>query len=556
MNSTARATLERLFDEANSLIAAGDARTALGLAQQAWNLAPTDADCSNLVGVCAVALGDGATAEQCWRQALALNPQTIEARVNLARFCMESNRVGEAEEMLRQATSLAPEHAGAQLLLGRLLAAREDAEAALHYRKALSLAPDLAEAWANLALDLERENKWDEAEAHHRRALALEPGSAQIRINLGNLLARRHRHSEAEGEYRHALALDPSSAAAHTSLGVLQADFGLDAEAEQSLRAALQWKPDYPLACHNLALLLLAQGRFGEGWPLHEARAHPSLPAPNTPIPPLPCPQWEGQPLAGKRLLVWPEQGYGDMIQFCRYLPLLKAQGTARIALVCRKAQVDLLKTLAGVDEVVALGEADKVVGKHDYWTLPLSLPLHHGTTLDNIPARLPYLHAPHERIAQWRERMAASGKKIGLVWRGNAHHSNDGQRSLPGFSILQPLLSATKASFYSLQMGCGETLPGQVADLGKDIADFADSAAIVEQLDLLITVDTAIAHLAGALGKPCWIMLPSWRSDWRWLRGRSDSPWYPGVARLYRQARGESWQAVVARIAGDLQAQ
>ncbi|HEX7640923.1 MAG TPA: tetratricopeptide repeat protein [Burkholderiaceae bacterium] len=555
MTPAEHAMLERLFGEAKRLIAAGDRHAALGVAQQAWNLAPRHADCSNLVGLCAIALGDGPTAEQCWRQAVALNPQTIEARINLARFFRESGRASEAEEMLRQTLALHPEHADAHLLLGHLLVMRKDTEAAQHYRQALTLDPGLAEAWANLALELEKEKNWSAAETHHRRALALAPSSAQIHINLGNLMARLHRHDEAQHEYRSALAQDPSSAVAHSSLGVLQADLGLDAEAELSLRSALQLNPGYQLARYNLALLLLAQGRFAEGWPLHEARNHPSLPEPNAPVPSLPGSQWQGQSLAGKSLLIWPEQGYGDMIQFCRYLPLLKAGGAARVDLVCRKAQVALLKTLEGVDSVVALDEAGTLVGSHDYWALTMSLPLYCGTTLADLPSSLPYLRAPQERIAAWRGRMPgkSNGKKIGLAWRGNVHHSNDDKRSLPDFSVLQPLLSAEEVTFFSLQKDNRETLPAQVVDLGVDIDDFADSAAIVEQLDLLITVDTAVAHLAGALGKPCWIMLPSWRSDWRWLRGRSDSPWYPGVVRLYRQAAGESWQAVVARILHDL---
>jgi Flp pilus assembly protein TadD len=556
MNPAERATLEHFFGEAKGLIAAGDPRAALVRAREAWNLAPHEADCCNLVGVCAIAMGDGATAERCWLQAIALNAQTVEARLNLARYYKDSDRADEAEACLSRAIELAPGHAGAHLLLGHLLVARQDARAAECYRKALTLDPRLAEAWANLALEAEKLAQWDEAETNHRRALALAPASPQIHANLGNLMARLHRHAEAENEYGQALTLDPTSAVVHSNLGVLQADLGRDADAEQSLRHALQLNPDYQLARYNLAMLLLTQGRLAEGWPLHEARYHPSLPSPDAPLPALPGVQWQGESLNGKSLLVWPEQGYGDMIQFCRYLPLLKRQGAARIDVVCRKGLVDLLKTLEGVDRVVALGDAETVVGGHDYWTLPMSLPHHHGTTLDGIPAQLPYLHATPQRLAVWRERLALNGQKIGLVWRGNALHANDDRRSLPDFTILQPLLSAKNTRFFTLQTGRREHLPAHVIDLGESIADFADSAAIIEQLDLLITVDTAVAHLAGALGKPCWIMLPSYRTDWRWLRGRNDSPWYPGVVRLYRQGIGETWEAVVARIASDLRAQ
>ncbi len=555
MSENVRAMLEQLFAAANKLLAEGDARAALAQAQQAWNLAPAEADCSNLIGVCAIAMGDGATAERCWRQALALNPQALEAHNNLAHYYSESGRVDEAQACLRDVIALAPHHTLPYLRLAHLLAKRKPSEAAECYRQALALDAGLAEAWANLALLLEKDGKWTEAEAHHRRALELAPNSSEIHANLGNLLARLHRAEEAEQEYRQALALKPESAIAHSNLGVLQADLGREAEAEQSLRLALQANPSYQLARHNLAMLLLAQGRFEEGWALHEARYHPDLPEPDAPLPLLPAKQWQGESLQGKRLLVWPEQGYGDMIQFCRYLPLLKRRGAERIDLVCRKAQVALLETLEGVDRVTTQDDFSTIASDHDYWTLPMSLPLHDGTTLASIPAHLPYLHTPADRRARWRERMAAPGKKIGLAWRGNAYHANDSNRSLPDFSALHALLSMESATFFSLQIGRHETLPPQVIDLGADIRDFADSAAIVEQLDLLITVDTAIAHLAGALGKPCWIMLPSHRPDWRWLRERTDSPWYPGVVRLYRQGAGESWQAVVAGMARDLQA-
>lgn len=555
MTSTEHATLEHLFAQAHEQLAAGDAHAALAFARQAWELAPREADCSNLIGVCAIALGDDTTALQCWRHAIALNPQTVEARGNLARHFTKSGRTDEAEACLREAIALAPARADFHLLLGHLLAARKDTEAAASYGHALTLDAGLADAWGNLALLLEREKRWNEAEAHHRRALELAPNSVEIHLNLGNLLARLRRSEEAERAYRQALVLHPASAVAYSNLGVLQADLRQDVQAEQSLRHALQLRPGYQLARHNLAMLLLTHGRLEEGWPLFEARHHPDLPSADASLPPLPGRQWQGEPLEGKSLLIWPEQGYGDMIQFCRYVPLMQRAGATRIDLVCRKAQVELLKTLEGVDRVVALDEADAIVGTHDYWALPMSLPLHHGTTLSAIPARLPYLHAPEDRRARWRERLAADGKKIGLAWRGNGHHANDARRSLPDFSLLTPLLSVPGARFYSLQLGTQESLPAQVTDLGAHIDDFADSAAIIEQLDLLITVDTAIAHTAGALGKPCWIMLPAYRSDWRWLRARGDSPWYPGVVRLYRQDEGENWETVVSRIAQDLPA-
>ncbi|HTZ00289.1 MAG TPA: glycosyltransferase family 9 protein, partial [Rhodocyclaceae bacterium] len=330
------------------------------------------------------------------------------------------------------------------------------------------------------------------------------------------------------------------------------------AEARACWQRALAIRPGHVESRINLAFLLLMEGRYAEGWRYHEARCEPRVvdERMTSEVPDLPFPRWQGEPLAGKSLLIWPEQGLGDCIQFVRYAALLKGRGIGQLTLLCDPALAPLVATAAGVDSVIT-SRAD--VRSHDHWCFPMSLPLHFGTTIESIPAELPYLHAPPERLERWRGRLPAAGYRVGLVWRGNPGHRNDANRSLPSLATLAPLWSVPGVSFVSLQKGRGEdearSSPAGRAllPLGQDIGDLADTAAIVAQLDLVITVDTAVAHVAGALGKPCWIMLPRLLVDWRWLLDRDDSPWYPGAVRLFRQLVEGDWGPVVARVAAAL---
>jgi hypothetical protein len=302
--------------------------------------------------------------------------------------------------------------------------------------------------------------------------------------------------------------------------------------------------------------LLLIQGRFAEGWKLHEYRYHWAAKS----QPALACfqlefPQWQGQSLQGKSIVIFPEQGRGDQIQFCRYGTELKRLGAKRVTLICQAPLITLLKSLADVDSVLNINEISKLKN-HDYWTLLFSMPLHCGTDLTNIPAALPYLYADKQRLTKWSKQMPKSGLRVGLVWKGNPDHKNDANRSLPSLLSLARLWQITDLVFISLQKGPAEEKalskpPRQkIITLSEQIEDFADTAAIIAQLDLLICVDTAVAHLAGALQKPCWVLLPSFNTDWRWLLDRNDSPWYPGVMRLFRQESNEGWDVVINRVA------
>jgi Tfp pilus assembly protein PilF len=507
-------------------------------------------------------MGDAQTS---FRQALALVPDHVNALANLAVLAADAGRLAEAETLHRRVLELDPVNATTHTNLGVLLAATQrTGEAERHHTRALELRPESASAHTNLGLLLEQLERFDEAEQHQRRALALAPHSAAIHSNLGNLLARRGDEVRAESLLREALALDPDWAAAHCNLGVLLADQRRDADAEAHFRRALELRPGYALAQLDLSCMLLAQGRFDEGWRLHEARHDPALVDNGIPPPNIDLPRWRGEPLAGKSLLFWPEQGLGDQIQFSRYVPRLKALGAARITLVCQKPLVDLFGTLAGADAVIGadvidnafhVGAAD--LAAHDYWTFPLSVPALLHTDLASLPeVAMPYLRAPPSRVKDRAERADAPGTlQVGLVWRGNPRHHNDAERSLPGLHTLAPLWSVPGLRFTSLQAGsvglvANTPIEGQpLRNLGHTLRDFADTAAALDALDLLICVDTSIAHLAGAMGKACWVLLPQHKTDWRWLRGREDSPWYPIGMRLFRQRQRGDWAEVVERV-------
>jgi len=430
--------------------------------------------------------------------------------------------------------------------------AHRDAEGS--FRAALALAPAFLEAQVNLAWAQERLGALLEAENGYRRALALAPACLEAALNLGVLLVGQKRFQEAQVLYDGLLARHPDSPAAWSNLGALKVGLGDEARAEACFLRALALDPGYARARHNLGYLFLRRGNFDEGWLALQARERIAYTAGF----PFPC--WRGEDLNGKALLIAAEAGYGDMLQFCRYAAEFKARGAAKVGILCHPPLQRLFASLDGCDQVFSLAEPLPTQG-FDFWSLPLTLPLHCRTRLAAIPATLPYLHPQADLTQAWRARVPEGGFKVGLAWKGNPQFETDADRSLAGLALLAPLWGVQGVSFVSLQKGPGEAEaalppPGQVlADLGSQVADFADTAAIMASLDLVITVDTAVAHLAGALGKACWVLLPAYRTDWRWLLERSDSPWYPGVMRLFRQEGTAGWGSVIQAGAGALEA-
>jgi hypothetical protein len=413
-------------------------------------------------------------------------------------------------------------------------------------RAALALDPDAAALHANLAFALAAGGDVDTAETHYRRAIALAPDEPQTYLNLGAMLTAQHRPDDALAVY----AAAPASPALLSNRGMALVGLAREEEAEACYRQALALDPDYRKAAFNLAYLLLRQGRWEEGWLLLDARDWLVALQDH-----LRLPRWDGGSLAGRRILVGVEAGHGDMIQFCRYCDQLKAAGAARVGVLCHPGLVALFGGLRGADEIIPL-DRDFDRDDWDAWAAPLSLPLHFRTTVDTVPAALPYLAPDRDRIARLAPLLAAAPgeSKVGLVWKGNPRFESDAARSLPGVATLAPLLGVPGVRWFSLQKGEGGLMEG-ITDLAPAIEDFADTAALIAGLDLVITVDTACAHLAGALGKPCWVLLPAWMPDWRWLADRTDTPWYPRVMRLFRQRRDGAWDEVINDVAAALAA-
>lgn len=464
-------------------------------------------------------------AEQAYRTVLSLRRDDVSALANLGAVLMHQGRMDEAEGTLSRALEIDADHTGALLHQGMLmwrlgrLAQSETAYLAVLARDAQNVF-----AWNNLGLLYKDMNRVAESETACRRALALNGTFAEVHNNLGNALWQLGRVDESIDAYRRSLAL----------------------------------RPDYAAARANLALPLLCRGDYKEAWPLYESRHDPLIGREAIGRPPVPYPQWQGESLVGKSILVWPEQGLGDSLQFCRYVPMLKALGAAQVSVACAPTQQRLFETLADADLVIPLNGQGRIE-RHDYWCLMMSLPLRFSTTVESIPARVPYLHAQKTEVAQWQARLPAGALKVGLVWAGNpradqaSSNALDQRRSLNARSFV-PLLGTPGVTFVSLQMG-DSTRP-QIADLPPalrpvdlmdDVRDFADTAAIVANLDLVITVDTSMAHLVGALGKPVWV-LSRYDACWRWFRDREDSPWYPG-ARIFRQTQPNAWDDVLRRV-------
>lgn len=447
-----------------------------------------------------------------------------------------------------------PENGAALRELGGLLAARgqslqgqgELGAAAECYEEAVALDPSQAPAHNNLGNVYLALGRLNDAATSFRSAIAVDASLAEAHVNLGIVLHRSGELGEAAECYRAALAAKPTLAEASLNLGHLLEERGDLAAATDSYRAAVAARPDLAEAHFNLALRLLQAGDFRRGWEEYEWRFRLPELAPFWPH--ANRPRWDGADLRGKTILLYAEQGFGDALQFVRYVPLVAARG-GKVVLSCSPKLMALFATVAGV---TAVHNAETPAPEFDLCCSLLSLPSIFGTTLDTIPAATPYLHPPGDAAERWRARFAAegSGLKVGLFWATESKNRMTPLRSLE-LGQLEPLARSTGVRFYSLQRGAaaaqarpkGMTL----VDLSPELADFADDAGLLANLDLIITINTATAHLAGALGRPVWTLV-HYPPDWRWLEGRADSPWYPTM-RLFPRGRAEPWGTVLERV-------
>jgi len=544
-----------MYPQVLALYNQGDFKKAFGLARDSLEMQPNNIFLLNIAGALANKFHLIDEAEKFWRKAVEIKHDYAAAHNNLGTLLYQLKRHLEAEEAYQRAIAARPDDAEAHNNLGILfcdLKRYHDAEAS--YRRALKCRPNYAEAHNNLGLLLNDLKRYQDAEESYLRAIEYRPDFEEVHNNLGLLMRGLKRHSDAEASFLRALEIRPNYAIAHNNFGNLLCDLKRYTDAELSYLQALEARPNFTDAKWNLALLLLLTAQFSRAWPLYEIRYDAEKKGRVVFPPAVPYPQWSGESLQGRSLLVWSEQGFGDQIQFIRYLPILRKAGIKHISLVCGQPLKRLFEAAKFADSVLSEQEALDTF-PHDFWTFPLSIPLHLETTLESIPASLPYIQANQSLATTWEASLPKQGMRVGLVWKGSTAHANDSYRSLPSLATLAPLWSVRDTTFISLQKGQGEdeaTNPpfGQpLLHLGPDITDFADSAAIIAQLDLVICVDTATAHLAGALGKHVWVLLPSTGMDCRWLEERSDSPWYPGIMRLFRQQKEGDWSATIQEV-------
>lgn len=467
---------------------------------------------------------------------------------------LNQGRVSEGTLASAELTRQFPEHGFGWKLLGIFLKLQYQHGPALQAMvKAAQLSPNDDEACSNAGIALAEANALPEAELFLRHALTLNPHNSRCLNNLGNLLNRQGRLQDAETYQRHALQIAPNDADALGNLGCTLYDQGRTSEAAACYEQALQIDPDHAQTQWNASMEKLLRGDYVNGWRQYEWRWQ--TPVFHSMQRPFSQALWLGEEdVRGKTILLHAEQGLGDTLQFCRYASLVAKRGATVVLLVPAPLKA-LLRTLAGVSSVLT---DDEPLPPFDFHCPLMSLPLAFATTVDSIPATLPYLSVSMDAIASWQQRLPQTDlPRIGVVWSGRLLHRHDYRRSI-ALSEFASLFSA-KAQFVSLQNEVREadtqTLaahPG-LLHFGEQLKNFSDTAALIAEMDLVICVDTAVAHLAGALGKPVWLLLP-FQADWRWLKDRSDSPWYPGM-RLFRQTIHGDWSGVLDAVRQALKA-
>lgn len=558
-------------------------------------LVPNHVEGLNNCGLTLADLGKNGEAKTCYQRAIALRPNYPEALYNLANLLREQGHKDKAVEQYRKALAHRPDYPQAQNNLGlTLLELRHYQEAAQHLARALELRPDSPATRSNLGLALKELGRLDEAEAMHRQALAEDPDSFEAWNNLGNVLKEKKQLDEAEKAYLRSIALNGNYPEALCNLGTIKHEKQQSEEALALYHQALKLNPNYASGYFNLAIIdhqaerledavtgyrkaialdpgfadarsnlsmaLLSLGQWQEGWNEYEWRWKTLDGAKQQQR--FPTPAWAGEDIAGKSLLLYSEQGFGDSLQFCRYASLAAQRG-AKVMLAVEPPLVRLMGSLDGIEAVIVKSQGE-LPPAADHHSPLLSLPRLLGPNPHELAVKPPYLSPDPDDVALWGQRLAEvapdDGKlKVGLVWAGHSRPdlpnaaAVDRRRSMKP-DLMEPLLAVPGCRFISLQKD-GVKAPDSfgLIDLMEHSRDFADTAALVQHLDLVISVDTAMAHLVGAIGKPLWL-LDRFDACWRWQRGREDSAWYPGM-RLFRQTSPGDWPGVIARTAEALKA-
>ena len=542
----------RAVDEAAGHYRQGRLDDADKICARVLKAAPDWFDALHLAGLVKLDAGKAAAAQVLLAKALKLNPGSAPVLANLGRTLSALNCDDEAMASLDKALAIAPDSFDTINTRGNvLLKLNRAADAIAAFERVLALEPRFLGARANLGNALAQLGRFDEALAHYDALLAVQPAHPETLVNRGSALAGLGRQEEALAAFDRALALRSDYAKARLGRGASLAALNRHQEALAEYGTLLATDKSNADVQHNESLSLLTLGDYRRGFQRYEARwLRTGMPRRKSFGKPL----WLGEyPLARKTILVAAEQGLGDTIQFARYAAQL-ARGGAKVVLEVQPALVPLLSRLAGVSSVVGRGDP---LPAYDVYCPAGSLPLALRTEISTIPANVPYLAASEQRVAKWRERLGPlPSPRIAVAWSGSASHANDRNRSIT-LERFAPLLVGGQGSVVSIQRelrdGDADALARlpNVMHVGDALGDFDDTAAVVALADLVISVDTSVVHLAGAMGRPVWALLP-FQPDWRWLLDRADSPWYPTV-RLFRQPKPGDWESVMARVKEEL---
>jgi tetratricopeptide (TPR) repeat protein len=541
------ATIPETLTRALQYHQAGQLAQAEQLYRQILEIDPNEPDALHLLGVAASQQGKQQEAIHFIERAIVLDGRQAPFHHNLGEAYRRAGRLAEAIASYRRAVQLLPRYPAAYSSLATCLREQgqlEEAEACC--QEALRLQPNSATALNTLGMLRAAGGRLDEALSCFRAVVALRPAFAEAHYNLGTALQACDRLEEAVACHREALRLQPVYHEALSNLGSVLVDLGRVEEGLACYNENLRLRPDNAEVHLNRGIAWLLAGNFEEGWAEYEWRRQVK----DEHVKAVPGPLWDGSLLEGRTILLYHEQGVGDILQFIRYAALVKQRG-GRVLFACPPELERVLRGCQGIDELLLLYPGS-VFPAYDVQAPLLSLPFLFQTTLATVPAPIPYLVADPACVERWRPALAAiRGFKIGMVWQGNPRLRKDRQRSVR-LAQLAPLARLPGVQLIGLQYGpVHEQLAGVSAwnalDLGSRLETWVDTAAVLSQLDLVVTVDTAVAHLAGALGVPVWVALP-FVPDWRWLLGREDSPWYPTM-RLFRQVERGSWEGVFERM-------
>lgn len=520
--------------------------------REALRLEPGLANAHNNLGNAIAEMGRPEEAIPCYREAIRLSPAYAEAYNNLGNALRHGEQLDEAAKCFEEALRHRPKFAEAHNNLGVTYARRGKHELAVrHCERATRLRPQYAAAHSNLGISYANLGEYEKAVVCYRRALDIKPDYAEAYSNLGIVLTQQGLYGDAIAAFERGLELKPDYPEAHSNLGItLSKAQRIDEALEHYERAIAAW-PDYPDAHMNRALTYLLTGDFQRGWPEYEWRWK----CKDFDARRFPQPRWRGEPLDGRRILLCTEQGFGDTFEFIRYAQIVKERG-GYVIVRCPKPLPPIVRGCRGVDEVCVEGGP---LPPFDLYIELLSLPLVFGTTERDIPSEVPYIAADPTLVENWRRELDYIGAfKVGIAWQGSPKYRGDRQRSIH-VGQFAPLAAVPGVQLIGLQKGGGTE---QIRDagfpmtvLGGQIDEangaFMDTAAIIKNLDLVVSIDSAISHLAGGLAVPVWLAVPH-APDWRWMLGRADSPWYPS-ARLFRQTEAGDWQGVFRRMADAL---